>query len=433
MQAFSGGDDFEDEDDITQVSRGMANVSVGQGGDVYGVQGLSQIDVNGGNRGLDTHEIFRNRADGLNEYREAVNDLLEPDGGDELDLKKQQEADKLKLEVQAVEYSDLIMKIEETPVIPFHTSNIVKNHIWGEVSVDKNASNQWAPESAISAFGSKRAWAQGLELKVQKKKAGNLQNCYIVQFKFDFIQNDLECPVGVVVSHDEKNPDGTTKTKALSGMEYTFAGKDYHCIIPPGEHRSITIYTSKKNINHPFGAQFPGITAHNLERGIIPHVKKFAIPKLHPCAAWLFQEAGNRNWPKPSPGIGEEWEDFFIVSDEHKRIAVKEVRSIIENNLPIVNLETIKFAFTKINSQIKTKKREKRLEPGEANLNNRVCFLLNSVHLFRDGKDEVPLIEEQTSNTISPVAPDFDTRYALPSGSMENSGVGGFYSSREMM
>jgi len=221
-------------------------------------------------------------------------------------------------------------------------------------------------ESALTAFGSHKNYAQGINIEYSAERRGKLDNAYVVEMSISEIVNNTGYAVGITLCHGNfealsnglSGPDDPALVPFTDTQEYSpYTGKRYHYIARPGQRDASTVvFRSDENINAEYSRNYPDITSAeaDLTKGRIDYGSKFAFPVNSPIIAHVIRTLPlHPNWEKPTriESESKELNGLYSVKKEMCKLALQEIQEIIDQTLPITDLRTIhmKAEPTKIN------------------------------------------------------------------------------------
>ena len=211
-------------------------------------------------------------------------------------------------------------------------------------------------ENALTAFGSHKNYAQGINVEYSAERRGKLDNAYVIEMSISEIVNNTGYAVGLTLCHGNfetilngvSGPDDPALIPFADAREYSpHTGKRYHYIARPGQRdASLVVFRSDENINAEYSRNYPDITSAevDLTKGKIEYGTKFAFPVNSPIIAHIMRTLPlHPNWEKPTRVVTEskELNGLYSVKKEICKLALQEMQEIINQTLPITDLRTM--------------------------------------------------------------------------------------------
>lgn len=274
--------------------------------------------------------------------------------------------------------------------------------------------NPTPADRGISTWGSKYNWAQGYNLpniysgdttkqkdRFTPVKGGDIKNTLVLCVKFANMKNTFDFPVGITLMY---KPIGSFQTQYLPfpGATHTFAGNDYHYIIPANFSTINTemVYRTTRKIDNEYGELYPHITGdpstinanyttsfQDIAANIDHPVVKRAIDNLAFYKNWNIGQNGEQTFFLQATRPGEN--NKLLINPEIWAFCAKEIQEQVQTNIDAIDLSTIVFEFT----LLKTVPRNEKDGAQKMNITNvfnesgQVSFHSKFLYCFRDIKE----------------------------------------------
>ncbi len=210
---------------------------------------------------------------------------------------------------------------------------------------------------AFTAFGSHKHYKQGLLVPYSEEPKGCLENVYMIEIDISDIVNNTGYAVGVTICHGGDDPEIDQTVEFTDTNEYSpHTGKRYHYICKPGQtEKKHTVFKSGEAVTEPFSSEFPNLTSNieNLRKEVGGYT---TTKKLVRATSAIMQKiwremAFHPKWKKPVQHLSNdpEMQGILEVHKETVEAALLDVQRTIRNELPIVNMKTLKVECEIIN------------------------------------------------------------------------------------
>lgn len=262
------------------------------------------------------------------------------------------------------EYSKEVLKQNDAVIIPLHCNRVSQRTIHGGVMLPTNPdlkrtgnslTYEYRASNPILAFGHRSNYAQGLYVPYSSTPTGNVENVYVGKLSLMNVNSNLPYAIGVVCMerHPDKVSEGTAypdancyeNTTAASGQQL------FHGIIPPfAKDYSVTLYKNSTGITHTWGAKYPDLraTKKSIYKGCSAALNVVYVPITSVIAEYIFANAHLEGWELPVRGTHTHDSQALACSIPQVTKAVKMIRNIIEQNIPVFNMANFYLKFVPI-------------------------------------------------------------------------------------
>ncbi len=219
----------------------------------------------------------------------------------------------VKLKLIESEYSKALQDIGKTGTVPMNICKTVESNLWIEAKPEgTNMSEMIYKFDDIKCIQSTNAYAQGQNIPISDELKGNAKNAFVFEVDVCYIDSTFPCPVGIEIGQIDLNGQFVPYENAHASLG---GFQRFHGIIYPNFRGVLSpplaLYRSGHEINEPYGAKYPWLTADPsvIATGYRPLKENISLlPVSSPLLEWIFENAHLHGWPSADDNSSQKTE-----------------------------------------------------------------------------------------------------------------------------